>query len=126
MNVTLWIIASLLAAVFVAVGARKLTTPREKLIPKMASVADFSDSQVKAVAAAEVLGAVGSHPPRPPGHCAKPHADRRQRAALMMVRVVAVHLRRGNGVGMRSPRLFSVCSRSSWRLAGSVPNSSEA
>jgi uncharacterized membrane protein len=59
MNVTLWIVASLLAAVFVAVGATKLTTPREKLIPKMASVADFSDSQVKAVAAVEVLGAVG-------------------------------------------------------------------
>ena len=36
-----------------------MTTPREKLIPKMASVADYSDSQVKAVAAAEVLGAAG-------------------------------------------------------------------
>ncbi len=38
MNVTLWIIASLLAAVFAAVGATKLTTPREQLIPKMALV----------------------------------------------------------------------------------------
>ena len=105
MNVTLWIVASLLAAVFVAVGATKLTTPREKLIPKMASVADYSDSQVKAVAAAEVLGAVGLILPALLDIAPILMPIAAAGLALMMVGAVAVHLRRGDGVRHAIPAI---------------------
>jgi uncharacterized membrane protein len=105
MNVTLWIIASLLAAVFVAVGARKLATPREKLIPKMASVADFSDSQVKAVGAVEVLGAVGLILPALLDIAPILVPIAATGLALMMVGAVAVHLRRGDGVRHAIPAI---------------------
>lgn len=105
MNITLWIIASLLAAVFVAIGVTKLTTPREKLIPKMASVADFTDSQVKAVGALEVLGGLGLILPAlfDVAPILVPIAA--SGLALMMVGAVAVHLRRGDGVRHAIPAI---------------------
>lgn len=60
MNVTLWIIAGVLAAVFLAAGVMKLTQTREKLAESgMAWAGDFSPGAVKAIGALEVLGAVG-------------------------------------------------------------------
>lgn len=60
MNVTLWIIAGLLALVFLASGARKLIQSNEKLA---ASGMDFANTlstgTVKAIGALEVLAAVG-------------------------------------------------------------------
>ena len=60
MNVTLWIIAGLLAAAFAASGLMKLTQPRAKLAESgMAWTEDFTDSQVKLIGLVEVLGALG-------------------------------------------------------------------
>lgn len=60
MNITLWIIAGLLAVAFLAAGAMKLAQPKAKLAESgMAWTEDFSDSQVKLIGLAEVLGAVG-------------------------------------------------------------------
>src|SRR5215831_16218354 len=61
MNLTLWIIAGLLAAVFFVAGANKLFIPREKLAtaPGGGWVLDFSAGFVKALGAVEILGAVG-------------------------------------------------------------------
>jgi uncharacterized membrane protein len=61
MNTALWIIAGLLAAVFVFAGANKLFIPREKLAraPGGGWVLDFSAGFVKALGAVEILGAVG-------------------------------------------------------------------
>ncbi len=59
MNTALWIAASLLAALNLAVGVLKLTQPREKLAESMAWADHFSDNAVRAVGALEVLGAVG-------------------------------------------------------------------
>lgn len=105
MNVTLWVIASLLAAVFIAVGTRKLTIPREKLLPKMAAVADYTDTQVKLVGAAEVLGGVGLILPvlLEIAPILVPIAA--TGLALMMVGAVAVHLRRGDGVRHTIPAI---------------------
>ena len=105
MNITLWIIASLLAAVFAAVGARKLTTPREQLIPTMALVADFSDSQVKAVAAVEVLGAVGLILPALLDIAPNLVPIAATGLALMMVGAVTVHLHSGDGVRHAIPAM---------------------
>jgi hypothetical protein len=59
-NIALWIIAGLLAAVFLASGVVKLIQPKEKLAASgMSFVEDFSAGAVKAIGALEILGAVG-------------------------------------------------------------------
>jgi DoxX-like family len=61
MNLTLWIIASLLTAGFLVAGANKLFIPKEKLAsaPGGGWVLDFSAGFVKALGVVEILGAVG-------------------------------------------------------------------
>jgi uncharacterized membrane protein YphA (DoxX/SURF4 family) len=60
MNTTLWIIAGLLAVVFAASGAIKLTQPKKKLAASgFGWVDDFSAATVKAIGTLEVLAAVG-------------------------------------------------------------------
>jgi hypothetical protein len=57
MNITLWIIAGLLALASVANGAMKLTWPREKLASRFGWVEGAG--AVKAIGTLEVLAAVG-------------------------------------------------------------------
>lgn len=61
MNLTLWIIAGLLAAGFLLAGANKLFIPKAKLAkaPGGGWVLDFSAGFVKALGVVEILGAVG-------------------------------------------------------------------
>ena len=61
MNLTLWIIAGLLAVVYLASGSLKLIMPKEKIAatPGGGWVEDFSAGTVKAIGAVEVLAAVG-------------------------------------------------------------------
>ena len=61
MNIALWIIAGLLAAVFLIAGANKLFIPRQKLAkaPGGGWVLDFSGSFVKTLGAVEIVGAAG-------------------------------------------------------------------
>jgi uncharacterized membrane protein YphA (DoxX/SURF4 family) len=62
MNTALWIVAGLLAAVYLLSGFGKLFTPREKMAKMMRAsewVLDFSPGALKAIGAAEILGAVG-------------------------------------------------------------------
>lgn len=60
MNVFLWIVAALLAAVFLASGAMKMLQSKEKLAASgLAWVEDFSSGMVKTIGALEVLAATG-------------------------------------------------------------------
>lgn len=61
MNLTLWIITGLLAAVFLVAGTSKLFIPQEKLAkaPGGGWVLDFNAGFVKALGAIEILGVVG-------------------------------------------------------------------
>ena len=61
MNLSLWIVAGLLAVVYLGSGAGKLIVPKEKLAtaPGGGWVEDFSAGSVKAIGALEVLAAVG-------------------------------------------------------------------
>ena len=61
MNVFLWIVAGLLAAMLLAAGLTKLTQERRKLIanPNMKWTEDFSAGTIKLIGTAEVLGALG-------------------------------------------------------------------
>ncbi len=60
MNVTLWIVAGLLAFAFALVGLMKVAKPKEELADGgMPWAADFSSGAVKAIGAVEVLAAIG-------------------------------------------------------------------
>ncbi|WP_158847540.1 DoxX family protein [Saccharothrix deserti] len=61
MNIVLWIIASALAALFLAAGGSKLAQSKEKLAasPNMAWTEDFSPGVLKLIGALEVLAAIG-------------------------------------------------------------------
>ena len=62
MNLTLWIIAGLLAVAYLAGGGGKLIMPKKKIAaiaPSARWVEDFSAGSVKAIGALEVLAAVG-------------------------------------------------------------------
>ncbi|MEI5528151.1 DoxX family protein [Streptomyces brasiliscabiei] len=60
MNVTLWIIASLLAAAFLAAGLMKTVQSKEKLAASgMTWVDAFSPGMVKTIGALEALGGIG-------------------------------------------------------------------
>lgn len=61
MNLALWIVAGLLAAVYLFSGAVKLILPKEKIaaFPGGGWAEDFSAGAIKAIGALEVLGAVG-------------------------------------------------------------------
>ena len=55
----LWIASGLLAFAMLAAGGAKLAIPRLKLVEKMKWAATWSDSQVKLLGLAEVLGGIG-------------------------------------------------------------------
>ncbi|MEU3255386.1 DoxX family protein [Streptomyces sp. NPDC006997] len=60
MNMTLWIVASVLGAAFLAGGAMKLAQPKEKLAASGWDwVEDFDGGVVKAIGVLEVLAGVG-------------------------------------------------------------------
>jgi len=59
MNIALWIIAAVLAVLFLASGVQKLITPRAQLAKTMQWADRFSTPAVKAIGVAEVLAAVG-------------------------------------------------------------------
>ena len=61
MNLTLWIVAGLLAAVYLFAGTGKLFVPKEKLAtaPGAGWLDDFSTDAVKGIGALEILAALG-------------------------------------------------------------------
>ena len=60
MNLALWIVAIVLAAVFAASGLMKLLVPKEKLVNVGQGWAqDFSATSIRLIGVAEVLGAAG-------------------------------------------------------------------
>lgn len=59
MNVFLWVLQILLAAVFVMAGVMKSTQPKEKLSGQLAWVEDYSANTVRLIGVTELLGAIG-------------------------------------------------------------------
>jgi uncharacterized membrane protein YphA (DoxX/SURF4 family) len=63
-NIALWIVAGLLAAMFLLAGGMKIAMPKEKLLPIMQWAKSWSEPQLKALGTVEVLGAIGVIAPR--------------------------------------------------------------
>jgi uncharacterized membrane protein YphA (DoxX/SURF4 family) len=58
-NIVLWIIAGVLAAIFLLAGLTKLTQPKEKLATTMGWTKSASSATVKTIGTLEVLAAIG-------------------------------------------------------------------
>jgi uncharacterized membrane protein len=59
MNVFLWVLQVVLAAMFAMAGVMKTTQPKDKLAPKLPWVEDFSPGTVRFIGTMELLGALG-------------------------------------------------------------------
>lgn len=91
-----WIVAGLTALVFLAAGSLKLVRPVSALAASgMGWTAQFSPWQVKAIAALEVLGAVGLVLPIATGIAPVLSPLAGAGLAIIMMGAVAVHARRG-------------------------------
>ncbi len=95
METLIWIAQVLLAVVFLAAGLMKLTNSREALQEKTPWVEDFTDGQVRAIGAVEVLGAVGVVLPAAVGVAAILTPIAACGLALTMVVAAATLIRRG-------------------------------
>ncbi|OUM44650.1 DoxX family protein [Arthrobacter sedimenti] len=98
MNITLWIVAAVLALAFLGAGAMKLTQPKEKLAASgMGWTESFSPGAVKAIGAAEVLGALGLILPALTGIATFLVPLAATGLVLIMVGAIITHLRRKEG-----------------------------
>ncbi|KRA39171.1 MULTISPECIES: DoxX family protein [unclassified Nocardioides] len=61
MNVVVWIVSGLLAALFLMAGTMKLAKSKEQILadPKLGWAESFSPGMIKLIGAAEVAGALG-------------------------------------------------------------------
>jgi len=59
MNIALWIVQILLAAVFLLSGVLKLRLPRETQIERAPYVEDFSQGTIRIIGILEILGGIG-------------------------------------------------------------------
>jgi len=59
MNVTLWILQAVLAAMFGMAGVMKSTQPKDKLAGKLPWVEDFSPNTVRFIGVAELAASLG-------------------------------------------------------------------
>lgn len=95
MLIALWIINGLLALAFLASGSMKLASPKDALYGRgMTYVEDFSTGTIKAIGAAQVLGALGLVLPLAT-HIAPVLTPIAAAAlAIIMVGAIVVHVRR--------------------------------
>jgi uncharacterized membrane protein YphA (DoxX/SURF4 family) len=96
MEIALWIVQALLAAIFLATGMTKLTQPRLKMAAgPMTWAADVSDRQFRTIGLLEVLGAVGVILPAALGVAPTLTALAAIGLALTMVGAIVTHVRMG-------------------------------
>ena len=109
MEITLWIVQGLLALAFLGAGGMKLVTPRKRLVDNgMAWVNDFSEPAVKAIAAAEVLGALGLVLPGALGVATVLTPLAGVGLFLTMVGAVVTHIRRGEKAAVTPPLVLGL------------------
>lgn len=103
MNVVLWVLASLLAVVFLAAGGSKIVGKREQMIEKTPYVADLPQNAVRGIGVVEVLGALGLILPALTGLPDPLVPWAATGLTVVMLGAVVVHLRRGDGVPAAAP-----------------------
>lgn len=97
MNLFLWILAFLLAAIFVGSGTAKLVVGREQQIDRTPYVEDFPQPVIRGIGALEILGALGLIVPALTGLATVLVPFAAAGLAITMVFAALVHVRRGDG-----------------------------
>ncbi len=59
MNIALWVVQGIAAAMFMMAGGMKLMRTKEQMADQMAWVEDFSQGQIRGIGMLEILGALG-------------------------------------------------------------------
>lgn len=95
MNVFLWVLQGILAAMFAMAGIMKATQPKEKLAGNLPWVEDFSQSTVRFIGAVELLAAVGLILPAVTGVAAVLTPLAAVGLAVVMLLAANTHRRRG-------------------------------
>ena len=94
MNVAVWIVAVVLAAVFAMTGLMKSTQPKDKLAEKLPWVDDVSTGTLRLIGVAELLGALGLILPAWTGIAPILTPIAAAGLAVIMALAVATHARR--------------------------------
>jgi uncharacterized membrane protein YphA (DoxX/SURF4 family) len=95
MNIVLWVLQGLLAAVFLMAGVTKVSQPKDKLVKQMGWVEDYSDNAVKGIGAVEFLAALGLILPAATGIATILTPLAAAGLVLTMILAGIVHVRRG-------------------------------
>jgi uncharacterized membrane protein YphA (DoxX/SURF4 family) len=100
MNVFLWIVQAILAALFAMSGLAKVAQPKDKLVGRYPWMHDFSQAMVRFIGVMEVLGAIGLIVPAATGIA--PVLTPVAAAGLAILSIVAavVHIRRKEPSGV--------------------------
>ncbi len=100
MDIALWIVAGLLAAIFLIAGMMKMIQPKEKLAESMGWVEHYEPRTVKLIGLLEALGAIGLIVPAVTGILPILTPLAAIGIALVMVGAMSRHLSRGNETQM--------------------------
>ncbi|MFS8099146.1 DoxX family protein [Lentzea alba] len=97
MDVAVWIVSAVLAALYLMAGFTKVAKSKQDLLtePRLSWVGDFSPGQVKAIGAAEIAGALGLVVPWLTGIATILTPVAAVGLALMQVGAAIVHGKRG-------------------------------
>lgn len=94
MNVVLWIVQGLLAAMFLMAGIAKTTQPRDKLAKQLPWVNDFATPVVRLIGTAEFAAALGLILPAATGIATVLTPLAATGLAVIMLGAMGVHARR--------------------------------
>lgn len=94
MNVVLWVLQGMLSAMFLISGVTKSTQPREKLIPRLSYIEDFTTPVVRLIGGTEFAASVGLILPAATGIFTVLTPLAAAGLALIMLLAAAVHARR--------------------------------
>ena len=99
MNLAVWIVSGVLAALYLMAGFTKLVKTKQDLVaePRMSWAGDFTEGQVKGIGAVEVAGAIGLVLPWLTGIAPILTPIAAIGLALVQVGAAITHLRRGEG-----------------------------
>jgi uncharacterized membrane protein YphA (DoxX/SURF4 family) len=115
MNVFLWIVQAIVAAMFAMTGVQKLTQPKEKL----ATLQGFPPNALRLLGIAEVLGAVGLILPAATGIAPALTPTAATGLAIIMAGAVAIHIRRREpAAGAATAVLFTLAVVVAWGRFG--------
>jgi uncharacterized membrane protein YphA (DoxX/SURF4 family) len=107
-NVFLWIVGGLLAALFATSGLEKLSKPKDKLTAKYPWMDDFSQGSVRFIGVVEVLGAIGLIVPAATGIAPVLTPIAAAGLAVFALLAAAMHNRRDEASGVRVTAILFV------------------